>query len=270
MAYYSDHATELYESHARRLGATATAQPSVVPLSQVAVFGPRPGGPDGARQDHMNRLYRQALSSPGSSSSIDAVVELYTTANQLYDPRNKVQMDNPAATRQDAKQALAQLTRQGWVNVNSLNPSYPPPPSAPKPIAVLAPVTPKVAPPVPRSPTKPPIFGPDAPPATYVNYLPTNLFTNAQKLLAPIVQTTSSSKTGTSSSSAPSGTTLVSAPPSSYDGGAAAVADSTGPAAASPPRGWLWAGVAAAVIVGGAVAISHSRRPAAVIGRGAA
>lgn len=113
----------------RRLGqvaeiatAATSLAPTIASISQL--FGPGASGADAERQAHMYSLYEQAMTSPGSPSSIDAVVNLYTTATQQYDPIARVQQNNPQITRTYAQQALQQLSTQGWINVNSLSPSY--------------------------------------------------------------------------------------------------------------------------------------------------
>lgn len=121
--------------------------PASAPLAQSQVFGSRPGGADGLRQDHIYSYYRTAMTNPGSGSSTAAVVTLWAIANAQVDPGNPSagKENNPAATRNDAKTALSKLTSQGWVNANSAHPSYPAP-VTPAPTAPASPVVPASAP----------------------------------------------------------------------------------------------------------------------------
>jgi hypothetical protein len=104
-------------------GAGSIASGVVSTLSSI--FGGNPAtGADAERQAHVYSIYETAMTSPGSAASVDAVIELYTMAGNLFDPVNNVQQNNPQATRTYSQQALQMLATQGWQNVNSLKPSY--------------------------------------------------------------------------------------------------------------------------------------------------
>lgn len=103
-------------------GSGAIAGPIIDSIAQL--FGGNPAtGADAERQSHVDTIYEEAMTSPGSSASIAAVVELYTMANNLFDPINNVQQNNPQATRTYAQEALNVLSSQGWSNIG-LNPVY--------------------------------------------------------------------------------------------------------------------------------------------------
>jgi hypothetical protein len=90
-----------------------------------SIFGGNPAtGANAERQAKVYSIYETAMTSPGSAPSVDAVVELYTMANNLYDPINGVQQNEPQATRTYSQQALQMLATQGWQNVNSFKPSF--------------------------------------------------------------------------------------------------------------------------------------------------
>lgn len=108
----------------RRLGQVqevATAASALVPAidSIESLFGGGATGDDAERQAAIYTMYEQAMTSPGSVASIKAVVGLYTIANQIYDPVNGVQRNNPQATRTYAQQAIETLSEQGWTLINA-------------------------------------------------------------------------------------------------------------------------------------------------------
>lgn len=103
-------------------GSGAIVAPVIDSIAQL--FGGNPAtGANAERQAHIDTVYEQAMTSPGSSSSIAAVVELYTISLNLYDPVNNVQQNNPQATRTYAQEALNVLASQGWSNIG-LSPVY--------------------------------------------------------------------------------------------------------------------------------------------------
>lgn len=113
----------------RRLGqiaeittAATSLAPAIASISQL--FGPGASGADAERQAKMYSYYEQAMTAPGSPSSIDAVINLYAIATQGFDPVVNQQQNNPQITRTYAQQALQLLSSQGWINVNSDQPSY--------------------------------------------------------------------------------------------------------------------------------------------------
>lgn len=106
------------------VGAIVGAAPGII-STFTSLFGQNPNSTANlTRQQHVYSLYSQAMTLPGSASSVDAVVNLYTMATQQYDPIEGVQQNNPATTRQYAQTALNRLAQQGWINVNTLNPTY--------------------------------------------------------------------------------------------------------------------------------------------------
>lgn len=86
----------------------------------ASLFGGGASGADLQRQQRIFGLYYQAMTQPGSPSSVSAVQQLYCIATQ--DSSNNC--NNPAATRQYAQTALTRLAQQGWTNVQSYAPQY--------------------------------------------------------------------------------------------------------------------------------------------------
>lgn len=102
--------------------AASALLPTIDSISQL--FGSSASGADAERQAKMYSYYEQAMTAPGSTSSVDAVVNLYSIAMQAFDPVTNQQQNNPQITRTYAQQALQRLSSQGWINVNSDYPSY--------------------------------------------------------------------------------------------------------------------------------------------------
>jgi hypothetical protein len=109
-------------------GSGSIVAPVIQTLAQV--FGGNPATGDNAeRQAKMYTYYEQAMTNPGSPSSICAVQTLYSIAMQGISPACNAsdpngQQNNPQATRTYAQQVLQVLSTQGWVNVNTTNPTY--------------------------------------------------------------------------------------------------------------------------------------------------
>jgi hypothetical protein len=113
----------------RRLGQVAeiaTAATSLAPaiVSIAQLFGGGLSGANAERAAKVYTYYENAMTAPGSTSSIDAATTLWAIANQAVDPIQHLQENNPQATRAYAQQALQQLSSQGWVDLNSGNPRY--------------------------------------------------------------------------------------------------------------------------------------------------
>lgn len=232
-----------------------TATPGASPsgagvLSQSQVFGTRPSGSDGTRQDHIYSYYRAAMTSPGSTASVKSVVTLWAIANAQVDPSqpSEGKQNNPAATRTDASKALQVLASQGWSNANSNHPSYTiktittARPTPPTPVPVQPVKAPTVTASTPRSPstqvvTTTPVATTLQPgqatdmPVSYVNYLPDN-FPGSDMLTNGMM--TQSEMQGGTGAAAPAATTAAAL---ASDGGGAAPA--AAPASGGIP-GWVW------------------------------
>lgn len=104
-------------------GAGSIAAPVIGTLQSI--FGGNPAtGANAQRQAKVYSYYGMAMTDPGSAPSVGAVMTLQAISTNGYDAYQKIQQNNPQATRTYAAQALQALASQGWENVYGANPMY--------------------------------------------------------------------------------------------------------------------------------------------------